>query len=735
MREGNVMPVTNERLERYLRWITQHEEGGLESLPSDGGLLDGLATPPGVSAERIETAARAARKVVRAEPLDDVERGELEAIIIPGKRPVIDIVDGTYAAPGGEFANFGHDDLRAVIEAAILSVGRIELPDHPTLPYGGTGFVVGHGLLMTNRHVAELFASGLGRDGLAFVTGRSAGIDFLQERDRGESAMFRISQVVMIHPYWDMALLAVAGLDDRAPLRLAADGPDSVQGGDVAVIGYPAFDPRNATDLQNEIFDHTFNVKRLQPGRLRERMRVRSFGHDVDAITHDSSTLGGNSGSVVLDVSTGLVAGLHFAGRYLEANYAVPSHELAGDARVVDAGVVFDAAASPRPTAWDGYWLSADPAPTENRFDRPDEPTVSTAAMPTAELGRIGDTTTWVVPIEITVRVGTASLRVATRPAAAAIAAETEKLVEPVHDENLVTRRGYDPHFLGIEVPPPEALDPSIVSTADDGAALLPYQHFSIAVHKQRRLPLFSCSNVDASKAAKQPEPGRDYTRRGLTGLGPNEHEKWYTDPRIPAVHQLPDRFYNKDRQAFDKGHIVRREDAAWGASYDEVRRGNGDTYYVTNCTPQVGDFNRKIWLQLENLVLGAATAERLCVFTGPVLADDDPAFHGVADDGPVVVKIPQQYWKLAVARNGDRLESFAFVIDQDLSNVDLGEPTDPTEFVVPAEWRARTISVAALEQMLGELRFDPAIHDADQFGTQHGEQVEESAGVERYPG
>ena len=40
---------------------------------------------------------------------------------------------------------------------------------------------------------------------------------------------------------------------------------------------------------------------------------------------HDCSTLGGNSGSVVLSLETGEAVGLHFAGRFLEANFAVPS--------------------------------------------------------------------------------------------------------------------------------------------------------------------------------------------------------------------------------------------------------------------------------------------------------------------------------------------------------------------------------------------------------------------------
>ena len=38
---------------------------------------------------------------------------------------------------------------------------------------------------------------------------------------------------------------------------------------------------------------------------------------------HDSTTLGGNSGSAVIDVRTGKVAALHFAGVEGEANFCI----------------------------------------------------------------------------------------------------------------------------------------------------------------------------------------------------------------------------------------------------------------------------------------------------------------------------------------------------------------------------------------------------------------------------
>src|SRR6185503_16144936 len=86
----------------------------------------------------------------------------------------------------------------------------------------------------------------------------------------------------------------------------------------VAVIGYPARDRRVPDDeLMQSIFGNVYNKKRLAPGQVTE---ARS-----DVLLHDCSTLGGNSGSVLVDLATGEAVGLHFAGRFLETNYAVPA--------------------------------------------------------------------------------------------------------------------------------------------------------------------------------------------------------------------------------------------------------------------------------------------------------------------------------------------------------------------------------------------------------------------------
>ena len=323
-------------------------------------LLEGIDETPWSTAPEVERAAEAVERLDRAEPVTPEQTDALEAIILPKERPVVDVVDGSYAAPAAPFAHLDQPAARATIEAAIPAIGRIELPDHPSLPYGGTGFVVGDGLLMTNGTSPSCSRSDSGARSSSSAP--ADGGDRLQARARpGRLLLLRIVRVAMVHPFWDMALVVADGLGAVPPLTLTVAEPGDLAEREVAVIGYPALDPRNNVELQQRIFGGVFNVKRMAPGRLREIREIQSFGHPVGAVTHDSSTLGGSSGSAVVDIASGAVVALHFAGRYLDANFAVPAHELARDRRVFEAGVRFDAApAAGGGVPWDPFWTRAD---------------------------------------------------------------------------------------------------------------------------------------------------------------------------------------------------------------------------------------------------------------------------------------------------------------------------------------------------------------------------------------
>ena len=282
-----------------------------------------------------------------------------------------------------------------------------------------------------------------------------------------------------------------------------------------------------------------------------------------------------------------------------------------------------------------------------------------------------------------------------------------EGLKEPIIDTNYRGRKGFNETFLEKKTPLLTVTDKSLIAPTTSGGTILHYQHFSVVMHKTRKLAIYTASNVDGSPKAKKPEAGKKYTRDALTGLSKNDQEKWVLDPRMDAQYQIPDAFYTKDNGAFDKGHIVRREDVCWGKSFREVQRANGDTFHVTNCSPQRGNFNQSgksgIWGQLENYIGAQADAEKFCIFAGPVLHADDKIFSGTER-----VQIPVQFWKVVCAIAQKKLQVFAFILEQSTKGL-------PLEFQVDAEWKSTQVTLTELEKELDIVKFPAVYHKADQ--------------------
>lgn len=220
-----------------------------------------------------------------------------------------------------------------------------------------------------------------------------------------------------------------------------------------------------------------------------------------------------------------------------------------------------------------------------------------------------------------------------------------------------------------------------------------------------------------------------DYTRKGLTGLGKNDQEQWITDPRIPEQFQLPDVFYTRDNGAFDKGHIVRREDVCWGSDdFTQIQRANGDTFHTTNCSPQVADYNRSnqkgLWGLLENYIQKQAGTQTFSLFAGPVLLDTDKWFEGKDLRGAVKVQIPEKFWKIVAAQSAESLHAYGFLLEQDLSNVPL------EDLKVDATWSHKMIGIEALEKLLQEVTFPSELKDADQSATSVGQEMLRVTGI-----
>ena len=316
-----------ERRARYERWFADlaardprlHRElsgrlSDLKKAPAPGGLslesVGGDQRPPGPEIA-LETIVREGRPALPIRNHQIITGGvEIEA----SARAIVERLT----------------ESAATIQPVIPLVGRIDVANFPgSLSFVGTGWLVDRDIVVTNRHVAELLAS---PDGAEFVfrPGRlgddlAVSIDWFHEFGRNETSAVPVARVIWIEEDRNKADIAFLELKpgavpDGRPPRIALADADAAENTEVAVVGYPARAPAHVVPDQvwmDRIYASTYDVKRIAPGLAGPISRGWA--------THDCTTLGGNSGSVVLDMKTGHALALHFAGLYLIENYAVPA--------------------------------------------------------------------------------------------------------------------------------------------------------------------------------------------------------------------------------------------------------------------------------------------------------------------------------------------------------------------------------------------------------------------------
>lgn len=166
--------------------------------------------------------------------------------------------------------------------------------------------------------------------------------------------------------------------------------------------------------------------------------------------------------------------------------------------------------------------------------------------------------------------------------------------------------------------------------------------------------------------------------RPGISGRTDN----WLFDDRIARNHQVDNSYYKHNK--FDRGHLTRREDMEWGNdSVSSVRRANG-TCTWTNCTPQHEIFNQdkspdptiRLWQGLERYILEERAEQGK--FHAQVITG--PVFGG-ADPVYRDIAYPLEFWKVvvAVAESG-KLFATAYLLSQKATIDQHGLETTPVE-------------------------------------------------------
>ena len=222
-----------------------------------------------------------------------------------------------------------------------------------------------------------------------------------------------------------------------------------------------------------------------------------------------------------------------------------------------------------------------------------------------------------------------------------------DSAVEVTIDQDWAKRQGYDPMFLGVNIPLPKlSAEQEAVTVVvppqfrkSNNKFVFNYHHYSVAMHQKRRTAWYSAGMIDGTRF-------RDF-KRGK--------DKWFLDARIDSKFQMGEELYAGAKT--DRGHLTRFKDLSWGANMAEAVNATNDSFHFTNCTLQLDQFNegKSRWQGLEQFLLEQHAKKddrKMVVITGPVLLDTDPLYHNPSMN--YSTRIPLAFWKVCCLRRQD---------------------------------------------------------------------------------
>jgi len=216
-----------------------------------------------------------------------------------------------------------------ILRPAYHAVGRIGyaqegIPTSDDYSFG-TGFLITPNHVMTNRHVHGFYGHYLTSDD------DCGGIEFIAEKDKDSSDFIAFNgEPPLLLEGLDIAIYTLSRpAENRTPIARLPIPTHDLDGREIAVIGYPdTHEPNNPEILAAFEENPVFAVKRISQGHIFRHSTDIGNPYGVEArvdkdetasfpmraICHNASTLSGNSGSPILDIKTGELLGVHFAG-------------------------------------------------------------------------------------------------------------------------------------------------------------------------------------------------------------------------------------------------------------------------------------------------------------------------------------------------------------------------------------------------------------------------------------
>lgn len=139
-------------------------------------------------------------------------------------------------------------------------------------------------------------------------------------------------------------------------------------------------------------------------------------------------------------------------------------------------------------------------------------------------------------------------------------------------------------------------------------------------------------------------------TREQLQQPWVDREDAFRPDPEVRTGSATPEDYRGS---GYDRGHLLPVADRSFN------REAMLETFYMSNISPQAGNFNGGIWRELEELTRNwAKKFEKLYVITGPVLSREPKGYIGENE-----VAIPAAYFKVLLDIAEPGFKGIGFII------------------------------------------------------------------------
>ena len=133
--------------------------------------------------------------------------------------------------------------------------------------------------------------------------------------------------------------------------------------------------------------------------------------------------------------------------------------------------------------------------------------------------------------------------------------------------------------------------------------------------------------------------------------------DAWADDPDIPSQY----RSTREDFSGYDRGHICASADRLYSLE------ANQQTFYYSNMSPQIGNFNQGIWVELEGQVQGwgrnNSFRDTLYVVKGGTI-DSENLILTYTNRGPNQLPVPKYYYMALLCKKATGYKTIAFLLE-----------------------------------------------------------------------